>query len=45
MPCVASFGKPMHFGMKTWSNAAFNLSESDLKMMDFIVRAQQRMSY
>ena len=28
-----------------WVDAAFNLSESDLKMMDFIVRAQQRMSY
>lgn len=28
-----------------WVDAAFNLSESDLKTMDFLLRAQQRMSY
>lgn len=28
-----------------WVDAAFNLSESDLKTMDFLVRAQQRMNY
>jgi DSF synthase len=28
-----------------WVEAAFNLSETDLKTMDFLLRAQQRMSY
>lgn len=28
-----------------WIETAFSLSASDLKMMDFLVRAQQRMSY
>lgn len=28
-----------------WVDAAFNLSDSDLKMMDYLVRAQSRMSY
>lgn len=28
-----------------WVDAAFNLSETDLKTMDFLLRAQQRMGY
>ena len=28
-----------------WVDAAFNLSETDLKTMDFLLRAQQRMIY
>lgn len=28
-----------------WVDAAFNLSETDLKTMDFLVRAQQRLGY
>lgn len=41
---------PLHYedlvkSIDIWVDAAFNLTEADLKTMDFLLRAQQRMGY